>query len=164
MAADGAMEVMPKGDILGCTLVADSDRVLATVASGIQTRAASTWATEWAGKLEAGQVAKTLGVTPAAVQYVEADCTSATLGSDGGVPSQSPLVDRVQVAFVEAPGRRRRCMCQHITTPSGRASCPTSRYATTTWRRRHWAWRARARTRSQAPWTGRLSYSHRATW
>ena len=36
-----------------------------------------------------------------------AECTSATLGSDGGVPSHSPWLHRVQVAFAKALGRGR---------------------------------------------------------
>ena len=71
------------------------------------TRPASPWAAEWAGKLEAWRRAASLGVARAAVQYVGADCTSATLGSDGGVPSQSPWVNKVRVAFAEALGRGR---------------------------------------------------------
>ena len=123
LAADGVMEVKPEGDTLGWgALVADIAGVLATVASGIQTRAASPWAAEWAGKLEAWHLAETLGVAPAAVQYVGADCTSATLGSDGGIPSQSPWVDRVRVAFAEALGRSRPDLyvpAQHNTQWSG---------------------------------------------
>ena len=43
LAADGAMEVTPDGDTLGWgALVADTVGVLATVASGVLTRAAST--------------------------------------------------------------------------------------------------------------------------
>ena len=86
------------------------------------TRAASPWAAEWAGKLEAWHLAETLGVAPAAVQCVGADCTSATLGSDGGVPSQSPWVDKVRVAFAEALGRGRPdpyVPAQHNTQWSG---------------------------------------------
>ena len=51
-----------------------------------------------------------------------ADCTSATLGSDGGVPSQSPWVDRVRVAFAEALGCGRPDLyvpAQHNTQWSG---------------------------------------------
>ena len=51
-----------------------------------------------------------------------ADCTSATLGSDRGVPSQSPWVDRVRVAFAEALGRSRPdlyVLAQHHTWWSG---------------------------------------------
>ena len=108
VAADGAIEVTPKGDTLGWgALVADITGVLATVALGVQTRAASPWAAEWAGKLEAWRLAETLGVAPAAIQYVGADCNTTTLGGDGGVPSQSPLVDRVRVTFAEALGRGR---------------------------------------------------------
>ena len=70
--------------------MADAAGVLATVASGVMTRAASPWAAGWAGKLEAWRLAETLGIAPAAVQYVGADCTSATLGSDGASPP-SPL-------------------------------------------------------------------------
>ena len=102
--------------------MADNVGVLATVASGILTRATSSWAAEWAGKLEAWHLAEKLGVTPAAIQYVGADCTSATLGSDGGVPSQSPWVDRVRVAFAEALGRSRPDLyvpAQHNTQWSG---------------------------------------------
>ena len=55
--------------------------------------------------MEAWHVAETLGVAPAAVQYVGAKCTSTTLGDDGGVPSQSPAVDRVRVTYAEALGR-----------------------------------------------------------
>ena len=91
LVADGAMETTPDGDTLGrAALLADARGVLATAASGVVTRAASPWAAEWAGKLEAWRLAASLGVARAAVQYVVADCTSATLGSDGGVPSQSP--------------------------------------------------------------------------
>ena len=60
------------------------------------------------GKLEARRLAETLGDAPAAVQYVGPNCTSTTLGVDGGVPSKSPWVDRVQVAFAEALGRGQR--------------------------------------------------------
>ena len=75
------MEVTPDGDTLGWgALVADAAGVLATVASRVLTRAASPWAAKWAGKLEAWRLAETLGVAPAAVQYVGADCTSATTG------------------------------------------------------------------------------------
>ena len=123
LVADGAMETSPDGDTLGWgALVADTRRVLATAASGVQTQAASPWAAEWAGKLEARRLAAWLGVAPAAVQYVEADCTSATLGSDGGVPSQSPWVDRVRVAFAEALGRGRPDLyvpAQHNTKCTG---------------------------------------------
>ena len=102
------METTPDGDTLGWgALVADARGVLATAASGVPTRAASPRAAEWAGKLEAWRLAASLGVAPAAVQYVGADCTSAALGSDGGVPSQSPWVDRVRVAFAEALARGR---------------------------------------------------------
>ena len=87
--------------------MANARGVLATAASRVLTRAASPWAAEWAGKLDARRLAASLRVAPAAVQYVGAFCTSATLGSDGGVPSQSPWVDRVRVAFAEAPGRGR---------------------------------------------------------
>ena len=108
LAADCAMESTLDGDTLGWgALAADAQGVLATAASGVLTRAASPWAAEWAGKLEAWHLAASLGVAPAAVQYVGADCTSATLGSEGGVPSQSPWVDRVRVAFAEALGRGR---------------------------------------------------------
>ena len=137
LAADGAMETTPDSDNLGWgALVADAAGVLATVASGVMTRAASPWAAEWAGKLEAWRLAASLGVAPAAVQYVGGDCTSATLGSDGGVPSQSPWVDRVHVAFAEALGRGRpHLMCLRSTTPSGPASYQTSRRTPPTWRR-----------------------------
>ena len=102
------MEVMPDGDTLGWgALVADTAGVLATIASGVLARVGSPWAAEWAGKLEAWCLAVTLGVAPWAVQYVGARCTSATLGSDRGVPSLSPWVDRVRVAFAEALGRSR---------------------------------------------------------
>ena len=48
------METTPGGDTLGWgTLVADARGVLATAAFEIRTRAASPWAAEWAGKLEA---------------------------------------------------------------------------------------------------------------
>ena len=102
--------------------MADAGGVLATVASAVMTRAASPWVAEWAGKLEAWRLAETLGVAPAAVQYVGADCTSATLGSDGGVPSQSPWVDRVWAAFASALGRGRPDLyvpAQHNTQWSG---------------------------------------------
>ena len=146
LTADGAMEVTPNGDTLGWgALVADAAGVLATAASGVLTRAASPWASEWAGKLEAWRLAETLGNGPAAVRYVGADCISATLDGDGGVPSQSPWVDRVRVAFAEALGRSSpTCMCQRSTTPSGPASCPTCRHPPTTWPR--WAWASRAGT------------------
>ena len=92
------MEVTPEGNTLGWgALVADTPGVLATVSSGAQTRVASPWAAEWVGKLRAWRLAEMLGVAPAAVQYVGADYTSATLGGDGGVPSQSPWVDMVRV-------------------------------------------------------------------
>ena len=88
LAAHGAMEVTLDGDTLGWgALVADAARVLATIASGVLTRAASPCPGEWAGKLEAWRLAKTLVVVPAAVQYLGGDCTSATLCGDGGVPS-----------------------------------------------------------------------------
>ena len=106
LAADGAMEVTLDGNTLGWgALVADAAGVIAIVVSGVLTRAASPWAAERAGKLEAWHLAETLGVAPPAVQYVGADCTSATLGGDGGVPSQSLWVDRVWVTFAEALGR-----------------------------------------------------------
>ena len=90
-ALDGAMESTQDGNTLGWgALVADAQGVLATAASGVLTQAASPWAAQWRGKLEAWRLAASLGVAPAAVQYVGADCTSATLGSDGGVPSPSP--------------------------------------------------------------------------
>ena len=108
LVADGAMETTPDGNTLSWgALVADAQGVLATAASGVLTWAESPWAAEWAGKLEARRLAASLGVAPAAVQYVGAHCTSATLGSDGGVPTQSPWVDRVRVAFAEALGRGR---------------------------------------------------------
>ena len=47
--------------------MADSAGVLATIASGIQTRATSPWAAEWASELEAWHLVETLGVAPAAV-------------------------------------------------------------------------------------------------
>ena len=49
LVADGAIEVKPGGGTpeLGA-LVAYSAGVLASVASGVQTRAASPWAAEWA--------------------------------------------------------------------------------------------------------------------
>ena len=123
MVADGAMESTPNGDVLGWgALVDDAQGVLATAASGHLTRAASPWAAEWAGKLEAWHFAASQEIAPAAVQYVGADCTSATLGSDGGVPSQSPWVDRVRVAFTEALGRGRPDLyvrAQHKTQWSG---------------------------------------------
>ena len=136
-AADGVMETTPDGDTLGWgALVADAAGILATVASGVMTRAASPRAAEWAGKLEAWRLAETLGIAPAAVQYVGADFTSTTLGSDGGVPSQSPWVDRVRVAFAEALGAAVITnMCLRSTTPSGPPSCQTSRRAPTTWQR-----------------------------
>ena len=85
LAADGAMEVTPHGNTLGWgALVADAVGVLATAASGFLTPAASRWAAEWAGKLEAWRLAETPGVASAALLYVGADCTSATLGGDGG--------------------------------------------------------------------------------
>ena len=151
LAADGAMEVTPEGDTLGWgALVADTTRVLATAASGVLTRAASPWAAEWAGKLEAWRLAETLGVAPAAVQCVGADCTSVTLGSNGGVPSQSAGWTRSGSPSPRPSGAAGpTCTCQRSTTPSGQASCPTSRHAPTTWRRWAWAWRVRARTRSQ---------------
>ena len=123
LLADGAMETSPDGDTLGWgALVADAHGVLATAASVVLTRAAIPRAAEWAGKLEAWRLAASLGVAPAAVQYVGADCTSATLGSDGGVPSQSPWVDRVRVAFAEALGRGRHDLyvpAQHNTRWTG---------------------------------------------
>ena len=63
LAADGAMEVTPKGERL-CwgALLADAAGILATVALGALTRAANPWAGEWAGKLEAWLVFETLGV------------------------------------------------------------------------------------------------------
>ena len=106
LVADGAMETTPGGHTLGWgALVADTRGVLATAASGVLTRTTSPWAAEWAGKLEAWRLTASLGVAFAAVEYVGADCTSGTLGSDGGVPSYSPLVDRVRVAFAKALGR-----------------------------------------------------------
>ena len=74
LAADGAMEFTPDGDTLGWgALVGDAAGVLATVASRIMTRAASTCPAEWACKLEAWRLAETLGVDPAALQYVGVD-------------------------------------------------------------------------------------------
>ena len=58
-----------------------------------------------AGGVAPRRDARSLGVAPAAVPYVGADCTSATLGSDRGVTSQSAWVDKVRVAFAEALGR-----------------------------------------------------------
>ena len=54
VAAYGAMETTPDGDTL-CwgALVAEATGVLATVACGVMTRAASPWAAQWAAKLEA---------------------------------------------------------------------------------------------------------------
>ena len=60
MAADGAMGVTPEGGALGWgALAPDAARVLAIVTSGVVTRAASAWAAEWAGKLEAWRLADT---------------------------------------------------------------------------------------------------------
>ena len=117
------MEVTPDGDTLGSgAVVADAAGVLAIVASGVLTPAASPWPVEWVGKLEAWRLAETLGVALAAVQYVGADCTSATLGGDGGVPCQSPWVDSVRVTFAEAIGRSQLDLyvpAQHNTQWSG---------------------------------------------
>ena len=100
------MESRPDGDTVGWgALVEDAQGGLATAASGVLPRAASLSAADWAGKLEAWPLAESLEVARKAVQYVGADCTSATLSSDGGVPSQSPWVERVRVAFAEALGR-----------------------------------------------------------
>ena len=87
--------------------MADAGAVLATVASEVMTRAASPWAAKWAGTLEVRRLAATLGVAPVAVHCVGADCTCATLGGDGDVPSKFSWVDRVWVAFAEALGRGR---------------------------------------------------------
>ena len=47
------MELTPDGDTLGLgAFVDDIAEVLETIASGVVTRAASPWASEWAGKLE----------------------------------------------------------------------------------------------------------------
>ena len=82
------MEVTRDSDTLGWgALVGDTTRVFASVVAGVHTVAASPWAAQWAGKLKAWRLAETLGVVPTAVQYVGAECTSATLGGDGGVPS-----------------------------------------------------------------------------
>ena len=117
------METTPDIDTLGCgALVADAAGVLATVASEIMKQAASPWAAKWGGKLEAWRLAASLGVAHAAVQYAGVDCTSATLGCDGGVPSQPPSVDGVRVAFAEALGRGRPHLyvpAQHNTLWSG---------------------------------------------
>ena len=68
MAANGAMETTPDGDILGSgALVADAAVVLSTVAYGVMTRAASLWVAEWAGKLEAWRLAETRGIVRVAV-------------------------------------------------------------------------------------------------
>ena len=91
-------------------------------ASGIQSQAASPWAADWANKLEARHLAASLGVAPEAVQYVGAECSSATLGCDGGIPSQSPWVDHVRIAFAAALGRGRPGLyvpAQHRTQWSG---------------------------------------------
>ena len=73
LAAEWAVAVTPDGDTLGWgALAADAAGVLATVASGVVTRAASPWAAEWADKLEAWRLAETLGVAPTVVQYVGA--------------------------------------------------------------------------------------------
>ena len=119
----GAMEATPDGDTLGSgALLAHAAGVLATVASRVLMRAASPSAAEWAGKVEAWRLAETLGVAPAALQYVGAECTFATLSGDGGVPSQSPWVDRVRVTFAEALGRSQSDVCvpaQHKNQWSG---------------------------------------------
>ena len=115
------------------------------------------------GKLEAWHLAEMLGVTPEAVHYVGAGCSSATLRRDGVVPSQSPWVEKVRVAFAEALGQ-------------GRPDLYVPEQHNTQWLdlladlevRTHdlaaevWAWRARARTGSQAPCTGQLISSPRA--
>ena len=107
LAADGAMETTPDGDTVGWgALVADAGAVLATVASGVMTRAASPWAATRAGKLEAWRLVATLGVAPMAVQYVRQTALT-TLRGDGGVPSPFSWVDRVRVAFAEALARGR---------------------------------------------------------
>ena len=96
--------------------------VLATLASRVLKQAASPWAAEWAGKLEAWHLAEMLAMAPAAVRYVGADCTSATLSNDGGLPSQSLSVDKARVAFAEALGRSRPdwyVPAQHNTEWSG---------------------------------------------
>ena len=132
LAADGAMEVTPAGDTLGWgALVADTAGVRATVASGVQTLAGGPWAAERTGKLEAWRLTETLGVAPAAVEYVGADRTCATLGGDGGITSKSPSVDRVRATLAEALWRGRRGLyvpAQHNTQWSGLLSdlqaCP----------------------------------------
>ena len=145
LAADGAMETTRDDDSLGWrALVADASGVLSTIASGVMTRAARPWAAEWAGKLDAWCLAASLGLAPAAVQYIGADCTSATLGCDGGVPSQSLWVDRVRVAFAVALGRGHRgpyVPAQHNTQWSGLLS---DLQGCTHDLARPWAWRARA--------------------
>ena len=137
LAVDGAMEVTPDGATLGWgALVADAAGVLATVASRVLTRASSPWAAEWAGKLEAWRLTVTLGVAPAAVQYVGADCTSATLGSDGTSPPSPPRWTGYGSPSPRPWGAASPTYtCRRSTTPSGSAPCPNSEHAPTTWRR-----------------------------
>ena len=75
-----------------------------SVASGVQTRAAHPQPAEWAGKPKAWPLAKKLIVAPPGGPVLGSEYSSATLGRDGGVPSQFPWVDRVRVAFAEGLG------------------------------------------------------------
>ena len=63
---------------------------------------ATSWAAEWCGKLAAIRLASLLSVPPSSVAWSIADNVSATLGTDGGRPSNSPLVDRIRLAFAAA--------------------------------------------------------------
>ena len=52
-------------------------------------------------------LAESLEIPPEAVPYAVGDCTAATLGLNGGSPSNCPWVKHVWLAFAEALGRQR---------------------------------------------------------
>ena len=161
LVADGAMETTPDAGTLGWGgLVVDARGVLATAASGVLTRAASPWAAEWAGKVEAWRFAASLGVTPAG--------TTAPLrpsAATGTSPLSPPWwtgygSDSRRPWGAAAP----TCTSTRSTTPNGPASSRTYRRTPMTWRRGAWVWRAKAHTRCRTRCTGRPSCSHRAAW
>ena len=105
LVADGALLATPEGDDSGWgRLVVDDRGVLATVHSGVSTVSSSPWTAKWAHKLDAWDLAASLGVPLSEVQYAAGDCTPATLGLNGGTPSDCPWVDHIRLAFAEDPG------------------------------------------------------------
>jgi hypothetical protein len=100
LVSDGSA---PSGRIGWGALVAEaSGAILATTCGGVQVHVATSWAAEWCGKYAALQLAAALSVPPSAYTWAIADNVACALGSDGGRPSSSHIIDNIRLAYAAA--------------------------------------------------------------